>query len=185
MVRLGINHALFLMTVVCGLAGTSAQACKLSSKFNQPHSSALAAHAPALNDSETMPRHERTIVGLWNSEYVGADGSIDRGFDSFYADGNELLIDDSAPATDNVCSGVWEQTGPFTYEVNHPSWDFDASGNLMSIVVLRATVVVDERGNKFKGTESVVVYDPTLTTILYQSTGTVTGMRIRARSNPL
>jgi hypothetical protein len=107
------------------------------------------------------------------------------GFETIYADGNELLIDNSAPATDNVCSGVWERTGPRTYTINHPSWDFDLAGNLTGIVVLTETITVDARGNKYTGSGTVTVYDPTLSTILYQVSGTLTGTRITVRSKPL
>jgi hypothetical protein len=107
------------------------------------------------------------------------------GFETIYADGNELLIDNSAPATDNVCSGAWEQTGPRTFTINHPSWDFDASGNLISIVVLLETITVDPHGNKYTGTEMVTVYDPSLSTIVYQVAATVTATRITVRSKPL
>jgi hypothetical protein len=185
MMKFGTKQSLFLVLVGCGFALNSAQGCNLGSKFGQPHSSALTLSAAVADEADRMPAHERTAVGLWRSEYVGTDSSVFIGFESFYTDGNELLIDNSAPATDNVCSGVWEQTGPFTYEINHPSWDFDASGNLIGIVVLRATITVEPGGNKFKGTESFVVYDPTMSTIVYQGSGTVTGTRIRANSHPL
>jgi hypothetical protein len=46
-------------------------------------------------------------------------------------------------------------------------------------------LTVDQHGNKFKGSGSVTLYDPTLSTILYQTTGTLTGIRITAKSNPL
>lgn len=81
-----------------------------------------------VSDPDNTPAHDPTAVGLWQSKFNGADGSVFVGFETIYADGNELLIDNSAPATDNVCSGVREQTGPRTYLINHPSWDFDTSG---------------------------------------------------------
>jgi hypothetical protein len=139
--------------------------------------------APSL-DNDHAPPHEATAVGLWQSTFSGSDGSTFVGFESIFADGNELLIDNSPPATDNVCSGVWERTGPRSYAINHPSWDFTA-GNLTNIVVLSSWITVDERGNKYTGTETVTVYDLTLSTVVYQVSGTVTGTRITARSKPL
>ncbi|MBV9158555.1 MAG: hypothetical protein JO097_20015 [Acidobacteriaceae bacterium] len=136
-------------------------------------------------DADHERPHEATAVGLWESTFTGEDGSTYVGFESIYADGNELLIDNSAPATDNVCSGVWEQTGFRTYTINHPSWDFDTSGNLIGIVVITETITVEARGNKYTGNGTVTVYDPTLTTIVYQVSGTLTATRITVRSNPL
>lgn len=174
----------FAAAVIAFATGTSVPACNLGARINHP-ASAIAISPQPLMDADHLPPHEATAIGLWQSQFTGEDGSMFVGFESFYADGNELLIDNSAPATDNVCSGVWERTGERTYKINHPSWDFDASGNLIGIVVLLETVTVDYRGNKFKGTESVVVYDPTMTTITYQTKGTVTGTRITAQSSPL
>jgi hypothetical protein len=179
-----IARILLAVVMASSFAATSAQACKLGLGIRPPASVTKMASA-VLGDPDKMPAHEPTIVGLWNSEFAGADGSDDKGFDSFYSDGNELLIDNSAPATDNVCSGVWEKTGNRTYTVNHPSWDFDLSGNLIAIVVISETITVDEKGNKFKGSGSVTVYDPTLNAVIYQTTGTVTGTRIMAKSSPL
>jgi len=184
--RFQINRSWLLAAMACGFAATSAHACHLGFGMKQqPAAAAIKMPSAILGDPDKMPPHEPTIVGLWNSEFLGVDGSDDKGFDSFYADGNELLVDNSAPATDNVCSGVWEQTGPRTYNVNHPSWDFDLFGNLVGIVVLSETITVDKNGNKFKGTGSVTVYDPILSTIVYQTTGTLTGTRITAKSSPL
>jgi hypothetical protein len=183
--RFQLKRILLATTLVCAFAATSAQACKLGLAGKQSAAPAVRMPLTLVGDPDKMPPHEPTIVGLWNSEFLGADGSDFKGFDSFYIDGNELLIDNSAPATDNVCSGVWEKTGARTYVINHPSWDFDSAGNLIGIVVLSETITVDENGNRFKGSGSVTVYDPTLSTIVYQTTGTFTGTRITAKSSPL
>jgi hypothetical protein len=183
--RFQLKRILLATTLVCAFAATSAQACKLGLAGKQSAAPAVRMPLTLVGDPDKMPPHEPTIVGLWNSEFLGADGSDFKGFDSFYIDGNELLIDNSAPATDNVCSGVWEKTGARTYVINHPSWDFDSAGNLIGIVVLSETITVDENGNRFKGSGSVTVYDPTLSAIVYQTTGTFTGTRITAKSSPL
>lgn len=183
--RFTMQHALLISLLACGLAGNSARACNLAASIGHPAANRAPSASAALAQPDNLPAHEATVVGLWQSTFQGADGSADQGFESFYADGNELLIDNSAPATDNVCSGVWEKTGLRTYTINHSSWDFDLSGNLIGIVVLTETVTVDPNGNKFKGTGSVTVYDPTLSTVVYQTTGTLTGVRITTKSTPL
>lgn len=170
---------------ICAVGVSSVQACNLAKRTTTSSNAAMAVSSNLVSNPDNAPAHDPTAVGLWQSTFNGADGSVFVGFETIYADGNELLIDNSAPATDNVCSGVWEQTGPRTYLINHPSWDFDASGNLIGIVVLTDTITVDARGNKYTGTETVTVYDPTVTTIVYQVSGTVTATRITPRSSPL
>jgi len=183
--RIELPHTLLTLALIYGIGSSSASACHLGMKMAHTQSTATAAVTQAVSEAENLAPHEATAVGLWQSTFAGTDGSTFVGFETIYADGNELLIDNSAPATDNVCSGVWEQIGPRTYKINHPSWDFDLSGNLIGVVVLIETITIDERGNKFKGTETVTVYDPTVSTIIYQVSGTLTGARITARSKPL
>lgn len=183
--RIQSSHTLLTLALIYGIASSSASACNIGMKMAHTHSSAAAAVSQAVADAENLAPHDTTAVGLWQSTFAGTDGSTNVGFETIYADGNELLIDNSAPATDNVCSGVWEQIGSRTYKINHPSWDFDLSGNLIGVVVLLETITIDEKGNKYKGTATVTVYDPTVSTIVYQVSGTLTGARITATSKPL
>ena len=183
--RIQMKHGLLAIAVVCAMRGSSAQACNLAMKMAHTPSTATAAVSQAVNTADNLPPHDPTAVGLWQSTFAGTDGSTYVGFETIYADGNELLVDNSAPATDNVCSGVWEQTGPRTYKINHPSWDFDLSGNLIGVVVLTDTITIDANGNRYKGTATVTVYDPTVSTIVYQVSGSLIGARITAESKPL
>ena len=183
--RLRMQLALLVAACMCAAGARSARACNLGTKMTHAPGMAMALLSNSVVDVDNAPPSEATAVGLWQCTFTGTDGSSYVGFETIYADGNELLIDNSAPSTDNVCSGVWEQTGPRTYTINHPSWDFDTSGNLIGIVVLLETITVDARGNKYAGSGTVTVYDPTLSTIVYQGSGTLTGTRITARSKPL
>lgn len=187
--RLHMKYWLSAAALIGAFSASSAQACNLASKLTTHSLSATAPTmsllATPLNNTDNAPPHDPTGVGLWLSTFTGTDGSTFAGFESLYADGNELLIDNSAPATDNVCSGVWEQTGPRSYTINHPSWDFDSSGNLINIVVLTDYITIDPHGNKYFGTATVTVYDLAMTTIVYQVSGTLTGSRITAKSHPL
>jgi hypothetical protein len=180
-----LKHGLVAAACIWVLSAGSAQACNLGTHTFQKSNAPTAMVSNAMISAQNAPPHEATAVGLWQSTFTGTDGSVFVGFETIYADGNELLIDNSAPATDNVCSGVWEQTGPRTYTINHPSWDFDMSGNLIGIVTLISTITVDPQGNKYTGHATVTVYDPSLSTVVYQTTGTLSGSRITAKSSPL
>lgn len=100
-----------------------------------------------------------SFVGLWDSKVSYQGQVIDEGFDAFHSDGTEILVDESAPATDNVCLGTYEQTGPATIKVKHPSWYFDLNGNLLGVVIIRETLTLDCDGESFHGTSSEDVYD--------------------------
>src|SRR5579875_1198012 len=112
-----IQYGLLAAAWICAVGASSAQACNLGTKMLHAPNTAMA--AKSVSDGDNAPPHDPTAVGLWESTFNGAEGSTVVGFESIYADGNELLIDNSAPATDNVCSGVWEQTGPRTYRIDH------------------------------------------------------------------
>jgi hypothetical protein len=99
------------------------------------------------------------FVGLWDSKLISGDQVIDEGFDAFHSDGTEILVDQSAPATDNVCLGVWEQTGPSTIKLKHPSWYFDLNGNLLGVVIIRETLALDPDCDGYHGTSTEDVYD--------------------------
>jgi hypothetical protein len=142
-----------------------ASACTLSEK---PARSALitlapaAALAPSPAAGAATPEGKaksRSIVGLWKADTYYQGQLVDQGFDTFHTDGTELLIDTSAPATDNVCAGVWEQTAPATIKLKHPSWFFDLNGNLLGIAIIRETLTVDWDDDSFKGSWSSDAYD--------------------------
>ncbi|MBV9406802.1 MAG: hypothetical protein JO211_15755, partial [Acidobacteriaceae bacterium] len=112
------RHLLLSLTAVAfcyGLLATSVQACNLASKLAHPTAAAPLVLPQALTGVTTADEHPengpRSIIGLWKVDVFLQGTQIDAGFESLYADGNELIVDQSPPATDNVCTGVWEQTG--------------------------------------------------------------------------
>lgn len=79
---------------------------------------------------EEEPVRRAPIVGLWAFKYLSKgnlktlgipDGTVlDGGNTLWYADGNENTISGvRAPATGDVCLGIWKRTGEWTYELNH------------------------------------------------------------------
>lgn len=120
-----------------------------------------------------------SIVGMWKAVFQSEGVVADVAFESWFADGNELLIDALAPATDNVCSGTWVQTGDGKYELNHPSWDFDLNGNLLGIVSIRETVELSPDGNSYSGTSTVDCIDTSGNHVCHEA-GSVTASRISA-----
>ncbi len=122
---------------------------------------------------------EPSIVGLWKVAFLQGGQVIDQGFDAWHADGTETLNDYVPPTTGNVCLGVWEKTGVRTFKLKHFSWNYDANGTAIGIVVIHELVKLDKSGNSYRGTVTVDVYDLN-ETLLFQDTGELPGRRLTA-----
>jgi hypothetical protein len=152
--------------------------------FFQPNAAAVAVAPSEAASSLTLRADQAnskqspaSIVGLWYVSYTSGGQVIDQAFEQWHGDGTEILNDTSAPATDNVCLGVWQQTGPHTYQLKHPSWYFDLNGNLLGTVIIRETIRLSSDGNSFSGSSTDDAFD-TLGNFLGEDTATVAGKRI-------
>ena len=100
-----------------------------------------------------------TVVGLWDVKDYAGGALFAEYYDTWHSDGNELYIDASNPALDNVCQGIWKQVSPNTYKLKHVAWWFDNSGNLLGWGVFHDVVELAKDGNSFTGTEHIFLYD--------------------------
>jgi hypothetical protein len=137
------------------------------------------------------------IVGLWKFEMLAKststnanpmpDGAlIDFGTAAWHVDGTELLNSGIRnPADGNFCQGVWAQTGPSTFKLNHYALSY-MNGVYAGPANIRMRVTLDRSGQSYSGTFTLVQYlAPALqghefdqTTPLVSITGTITGTRI-------
>ena len=99
-----------------------------------------------------------SIVGLWHVKFYSEGFLTDDAFDAWHSDGTEILNDFTDPIEDNVCLGVWSQSGE-TYRLRHPSWTFDTGGNLTGIAVIAELVTLAADGNSYSGTYSINLFD--------------------------
>ena len=120
---------------------------------------ALQRHTEAVNPQAQADPLNPSIVGLWQVTYTVDGQVVDSGFETYHADGTEMLVDLSPPSTGNVCTGAWAQTGTLTFKLNHPAFAFDTDGNLANTVIIRDVVTIDRSSNSFTGTETVDVFD--------------------------
>lgn len=153
------------MAVASLLTTVPASGCTVSAIAKAKSASALAPGAAALVLSpENAPAaasskpKAQAFLGLWDVKLYSQGQLFDEGFDTFHSDGTELLITEDNPITENVCPGVWEQTGPATIKVKHPSWYFDNNGNLLGRVIIYETLTLD-CDDSFHGTSVEVIYD--------------------------
>jgi hypothetical protein len=154
------------LTAASLLFTAPAIACTMSPAAKAQTASPLSLNSAAMGltqessvTSATNTKSKATFVGLWDSKVISGGQVIDEGFDAFHSDGTEILVDQSNPITDNVCLGVWEQTGPLTIKLKHPSWYFDTNGNLLGVVIIHETLTLDPDCDTYHGTSTEDVYD--------------------------
>lgn len=163
-----MNKVLFASATLAAaslLTTLPASGCAVSAGAKAKTGAALAPGAGAMAlsvenaavPSSSQPKAQ-AFVGLWDVKIYSQGQLFDEGFDTFHNDGTELLITEDNPITENVCPGVWEQTGPSTIKVKHPSWYFDSNGNLLGTVIIYETLTLD-CDDTFHGTSSEDVYD--------------------------
>lgn len=129
------------------------------------------------------------IVGFWHVTFVSQGSQdipdntpIDSAYVQWHSDGTEIMNSSRVPATGSVCLGVWKQTGPFTYRLNHIALSWNADGTAVGPASIREEVTLDHSGNKYTGTFTIIQYDVTGTNVLKPTpiVGVITGERITA-----
>jgi hypothetical protein len=191
----------------CGYSPGEAPAAPAPSQ-NVPRKSSGASRQPSLvlisshNDRNQDEDSDRAdIVGLWKFAFTAEgngvsgppDGApIDAGYVTWHSDGTELMNSGRAPTTGSFCMGVWKQDGRSTYKLNHfaLSWNFDLStpvtapgtggADFVGPANIREEVTVDDSGNSYAGTFTLIQYAADGTTILASIKGKVTATRITA-----
>ena len=120
------------------------------------------------------------IVGLWAVQFFAGGNMIDFGYAAWHSDGTEIMNSGGrAPATENFCLGVWEQTGPQTYRLNHFALSYDAaSGALNGKVNIKEDIVLGKGGGDFSGAFTIDVYDPNNGGLLQHVGGRIVGRRV-------
>lgn len=176
------KHILLTAFLTFGLAVPLASANCLGKGLTQPQ---LAQNMPAIltqaepPDSPSVEASSSvSIVGLWNLKFYYKGEVVDVAFDAWHSDGTEVLNDYTDPIEGNVCLGVWQQTGPATYKLKHPSWYFDEKGVLQGTVVIYETITLSKDGNSFSGFYTDDVYDVN-NNLLEQYTGPLKATRIK------
>lgn len=108
----------------------------------------------------TVANDERSpeITGLWHLEFIVDNAVVDTAYETFMADGNELMVDTTPPAFGNVCNGIWVQTGR-VYKVKHPSFLFDSNGSVTGSAIIRTELRLSRKGDSFTGKTTIEIYD--------------------------
>ncbi len=159
----------------CGIAANRFTALPRLAVATMPEGFALARESEASATSHTDA--DPSIVGLWKTTFTSGGQVVDEGFDQWNGDGTEILNDDPPPQTGNVCLGVFIKSALSTYKLKHPSWTYDANGNLTGTAIIRELVMMGPGGNTYSGTFTIDLYDLN-GTHLTQFGGTISAQRI-------
>jgi hypothetical protein len=121
---------------------------------------------------EEEPVRRAPIVGLWAFKYISKgnmktlgipDGAIlDGGNTLWYADGNENTVSGvRAPATGDVCLGIWQRTGEWTYVLNHIGLSWNTATNVPGgPAFIKQYVTLGHDKNSYTGTVTIRQLDP-------------------------
>ena len=107
--------------------------------------------------SDTSPGDQR-IVGMW-SFTMTASGYSDFGYQQWHSDGTEFMNSGGRPpAIQNYCMGVWHQTGPSRFHLNHFALSYDPSGTLNAKINIKEDVTLDKNAANYSGNFEIDVY---------------------------
>lgn len=121
----------------------------------------------------------KSIVGMWSFKQTAGGALVDFGFQQWHSDGTEFMNSGGrAPATQNYCLGVWSQSSPGHYHLNHLAISYDNSGNHNANVTITEDVALAPGGMTYSGTFSIDVRDPSSNALLQHVAGQVTAERI-------
>ena len=123
-----------------------------------------------------------SIVGMWSFTMTPTAGPGDSGYQQWHSDGTELMNSAGrSPASENFCMGVWRQTAPSRYHLNHYALSYDpALGTINARVIIKEDVTLNPTGTSYSGSFTLDVYDPSGTTAVAHQNGQVTAQRVSA-----
>ena len=166
-------------------------ACGPTTKLAKPtawHEQLGGARAMQVAD-QTNP----SIVGMWHVIFTAktSDGApipdtvIDNALVVWHSDNTEIMNSVRPPQDGDFCLGVWQQTGPLTYSLNHFAWfanEFPNStnngiGNPIGPTRFIEWVVLAADGNHFTGDFELIAHD-TKGSVTQTFTGKLTATRV-------
>jgi len=200
--KLSVSFALFMASSVfalnasaqCGGAAgdghtTMNNAHSLLSKSVPLRASVKSAAITAQNDQS---ENNTSIVGFWHVVFISEgttmppipdDAVVDAGFAQWHLDHTEILNSSRPPATANFCLGVWAQTGPRTYSLNHFALSFNPDGTFFGPANIRENVTLSADGNSYFGSFSIDQYDTNLN-LKAHIVGNIKATRVTVNTKP-
>jgi hypothetical protein len=166
----------------CGLYSPVPHAASWQPQIASPR---LVLAALAIGDEAATP-HEPSIIGTWKEKWISEgseglkDGSeFDASYSQWHSDGTEINVSGlRPPITGDVCVGVWIQTGPRTYQMNHFGVSYDSTGTkLVGPARIQQWLTLDPKGDSTSGKFTVDQWDEA-SNLLAHFQGNVSGTRV-------
>jgi hypothetical protein len=159
------------MVVLAGLFPSIATAgCGAGPNFQAAQAPNLDSLGGADPDNHGAPP---SIVGMWKTVFTSKGVSVvpgpplpsgtafEWGYVQWHSDNTEFFNSgDRQPTSQNFCMGVWEQTGPTSYKLNHFAYNYDPTTSvLVGKVNIREQITLERVGNKYTGTFTIKGWD--------------------------
>jgi hypothetical protein len=166
----------------CGLYSPVPHAASWQPQIASPR---LVLAALAIDDEAATP-HGPSIVGTWKEKWIseGSEGikdgtAFDASYSQWHSDGTEINVSGlRPPITGDVCVGVWIQTGPRTYQMNHFGVSYDSTGTkLVGPARIQQWLTLDPKGDSTSGKFTVDQWDEA-GNLLAHFQGNVSGTRV-------
>jgi hypothetical protein len=185
--------AMGAVAVALAMVPSAFAGCGLPSKLAKPaawHQQLGSAHLLTVSTETTATP---SIVGMWHVIFTAKtsngtaipDTVVDNALVVWHNDNTEIMNSVRPPQDGDFCLGVWEQTGPLNYRLNHFAWFANAFPNSTNNgigepigptrFVEWATLAAD--GNHYTGTFGLYSHD-TSGKPGQSFTGTLTATRI-------
>ncbi len=188
------------LSLALALAPGALADCGLPTKLVKPmswHPQVGQAQLLSADDRDRPLPFEPSIVGMWhvtftaqtqNGESIPVPGGvvIDNSVAVWHNDGTEIMNSSRSAQDGNFCLGVWAQTGPRSYTLNHIPWQgnvFDPTVPPDTIGAPQAGAQIIEKitlnpdGNSYSGTFTLHAYDTSGNVYTWFS-GTLSAKRI-------
>lgn len=186
------------VALVFSIAPAALAQCGLPNKPIKPSAwqPQLGAATPRLITAalDDWDNHEPSIVGMWHAIFTAQtqDGVaipspravFDNSMVVWHSDGTEIMESARPPQDGNYCMGVWEQTGPRHYYLNHIPWLGDDTanapngiGNPTGGAQIIEKIELSHDGKSYSGTFTLTAYN-TDGSVSVTLTGTISATRI-------
>jgi hypothetical protein len=138
---------------------------------------------PHMSDDFRFEPGVPPIVGLWHVIYTNSadQSTFNDTFDTWHIDGTEFESAFLAPASGNICVGVWKESGPRSVTLHHVGWVFNPgtpSATATNSFTIDAEITVAPDCKSYSGHFTFKVWNLDGTPTQVEVTGTIAATRI-------
>jgi hypothetical protein len=120
---------------------------------------------PATLSAQSVNARENRVVGLWDVQVTnldcntGAQVSAFRAMHKYELGGTAQIVPATNPALLSSHMGIWQHLGGSNYQLTVKMFRFDAAGNNIGWIVIKADVVIDEDATAYAGSGQATIFD--------------------------